>query len=131
MAEAKEASTLTDAVQAAPIERLGKTAGKDRRGDLPEFKGGRLVSDATKHNLLYFQSFSMHGLYEEMDQWQRATNRRLLSTSIERDGETYCCIALTNPSEVVITSADGERLADVNLVDGLQPALRVFVQGSE
>jgi hypothetical protein len=29
------------------------------------------------------------------------------------DGGMFCCIALTNPTEVVITSADGQRHADV------------------
>lgn len=45
------------------------------------------MSDGNKHNLLYFES---------------------ASTSIQRDGENYCCVALTNPTEVVITSADGK-----------------------
>ena len=65
------------------------------------------MSDTDKHNLLYFESSSMRGLYDCMEGWQRTNNRRLLSTSIQRDGESYCCIALTNPTEVVITSADG------------------------
>lgn len=71
------------------------------------------MSDTDKHNLLYFESSSMRGLYDCMEGWQRTNNRRLLSTSIQRDGESYCCIALTNPTEVVITSADGRVHAEV------------------
>ncbi|WP_246003048.1 hypothetical protein [Nocardia tenerifensis] len=67
-----------------------------------------------KHNLLYFEDPSMRGLYERMEQWQQSANRRLLSISIQKDGENYCCIALTNPSEVVITSADGHNHANVS-----------------
>jgi hypothetical protein len=69
------------------------------------------MSDSNKHNLLYFQSRSMRGLFDEMEEWQQVNKRRLLSTSIERDGDTYCCIALTNPSEVVITDVDGHQLS--------------------
>jgi len=49
----------------------------------------------------------MRGLYDCMDEWQQANNRRLHSVSIQQDQGQYCCIALTNPTEVVITSADG------------------------
>ena len=77
-------------------------------------EGVRLMSDANKHNLLYFESSSMRGLYGSMDKWQQANNRRLLSISIQKDGESYCCIALTNPTEVVITSLDGKRKVTVD-----------------
>lgn len=36
-------------------------------------------------------------LVGNLQTWQRANNRRLLSTSIEKDGHAYCCIALANP----------------------------------
>ena len=65
------------------------------------------MPDMNKQNLLFFESSSMRGLYECMDKWQRDNNRRLLSTSIQQDKGTYCCIALTNPTAVVITSEDG------------------------
>jgi hypothetical protein len=48
-----------------------------------------------------------------MEGWQHVNSKRLLSISIERDGDNYCCIALTNPSEVVITSRDGINHATV------------------
>jgi hypothetical protein len=71
------------------------------------------VSDINKRNLVYFENPSMRGLYSCMDEWQQANNRRLLSISIQRDEDKYCCIALTNPTEVVITSADGRNYAPV------------------
>ena len=61
----------------------------------------------------------MRGLYACMDEWQQANNRRLLSISIERDEDRYCCIALTNPTEVVITSLDGNHHARVGSNGGL------------
>jgi hypothetical protein len=48
-----------------------------------------------------------------MEEWQHSNKRRLLSISIEKDEENYCCIALTNPAEVVITSSDGSTHASV------------------
>jgi hypothetical protein len=42
-----------------------------------------------------------------MEDWQKANNKRLLSVSIQQDGGKFCCIALTNPSEVVITDLSG------------------------
>jgi hypothetical protein len=55
----------------------------------------------------------MRGLYASMEEWQQASNLRLLSISIQPEDGRYCCIALTNPTEVVITSPDGRRCADV------------------
>ena len=46
------------------------------------------MSDSNKHNLLYFESSSMRGLYHEMDEWQQSNNKRLLSLSVHKDGET-------------------------------------------
>ena len=71
------------------------------------------MSDMNKRNLVYFEGPSMRGLYDSMEEWQQVNNRRLLSISIQQDGGNYCCIALTNPSEVVITSADGRTHANV------------------
>ena len=76
------------------------------------------MSDMNKRNLVYFESPSMRGLYTCMEEWQQANNRRLLSVSVQQDGGKYCCIALTNPTEVVITSPDGRRHAGV--YDGTQ-----------
>jgi len=71
------------------------------------------MADTNKRNLVYFKNLSMDGLYSDMDEWQQANNRRFLSISIQQDGGNYCCIALTNPTEVVITSSSGSRDADV------------------
>lgn len=71
------------------------------------------MSDVNKRNLVYFEDSSMRGLYDCMEEWQRANDRRLLSISIQQDGGNYCCIALTNPTEVVITSADGKQYANL------------------
>jgi hypothetical protein len=71
------------------------------------------MPDTNKHNLLYFEGPTMRGLYSHMEEWQQTNNRRLLSISVQRDGENYCCIALTNPTEVVITSEDGKNHAEV------------------
>ncbi|MFD4358089.1 hypothetical protein ACFWPX_36495 [Nocardia sp. NPDC058518] len=66
-----------------------------------------------KRNLVYFENPSMRGLYDAMQQWQETNERRLLSVSIQQDGDNFCCIALTNPTEVVITSANGKNHANV------------------
>jgi hypothetical protein len=60
------------------------------------------MADQNKRNLLYFKSSSMRGLYDCMESWQNDNQKRLLSTSIQKDGKFFCCIALSNPSEVII-----------------------------
>ena len=70
--------------------------------------------DNNKVNLLFFESTSMKGLYEAMTQWQVANEKRLLSTNIQKDGGVFCCIALTNPTEVVICEGNGPRQAHLD-----------------
>jgi hypothetical protein len=48
-----------------------------------------------------------------MQAWQLANQKRLLSVSIQEDGGKFCCIALTNPTEVVIADRSGNNYADV------------------
>jgi hypothetical protein len=72
------------------------------------------MPDVNKRNLVYFENPSMRGLYACMDEWQQANNKRLMSISVQQDNSNYCCIALTNPTEVVITSADGYSYAGVD-----------------
>lgn len=72
------------------------------------------MSETNKQNLVYFENTSMRGLYESMREWQESAGKRLLSISIQRDGDNFCAIGLTNPTEVVITSADGHNHASVN-----------------
>lgn len=65
--------------------------------------------DNNARNLLYFENQSMAGLYADMEAWQRDKEKRLLSLSIERDRDKFCCIALSNPTEVIICDAQGAR----------------------
>tara|TARA_B100000427_G_scaffold253592_1_gene217014 strand:+ start:268 stop:537 length:270 start_codon:yes stop_codon:yes gene_type:complete len=65
------------------------------------------MSENNKHNILYFEGQSMKQLHSNMDEWQKDNEKRFLSMSVNKDGDNYCCIALTNPSEVVIVGQDG------------------------
>lgn len=59
-----------------------------------------------KRNLQWFEAGSMRELYDAIDAWQTSSRRRLLSLNIEKHDGGFCCIALTNPTEVIIV--DGE-----------------------
>ena len=72
------------------------------------------MRDENKRNLLYFESASMRELYNCMEKWQREHHKRLLSTNIQKDGDTFCCIALSNPTEVVICDGSGPNQAGVS-----------------
>ncbi len=75
---------------------------------LPQTKKEELdMPTDNKQNLQYFESSSMRGLFQSMDNWQRENHKRLLSVNIQKDAKNFCCIALTNPSEVVLTDTDG------------------------
>jgi len=63
-----------------------------------------------KENLQYFESKSMKGLYQNMKDWQVKNEKRLLSTDIQQDGHLFTCIALTNPTEVVLCAPNGDYL---------------------
>ena len=68
-------------------------------------------SDDNKQNLLYFHGDSMSALYESLNAWQAQNRKRFHSLSIQPDSGGFSCIALTNPTEVVIvarTSEDNE-----------------------
>jgi hypothetical protein len=47
-------------------------------------------------------------LYRELENWQKESGKRFLSVSIEKDGDSFCCIALTNPTEVVIVAKEDD-----------------------
>ena len=70
--------------------------------------------DPNKNNLVYFESASMKELFQEMERWQHSNQKRLLSTQIQKDHGKFCCIALTNPTEVVICCGDGRQQAYVS-----------------
>lgn len=55
-----------------------------------------------KRNLHYFEASSMRDLHAALDAWQVENKQRLLSLNVERDGDAFCCLALTNPTEVII-----------------------------
>ena len=63
-----------------------------------------------KENLQYFEAISMKGLFNNMKDWQVKNEKRLLSTDIQQDGDMFTCIALTNPTEVVLCTSDGDPL---------------------
>ena len=71
------------------------------------------MKDNNKRNLLYFKANTMDKLHSEMDIWQKDNEKRFLSMSVEKDGDNFCCIALTNPSEVIIVSGKGSKQAKV------------------
>ena len=70
------------------------------------------MKDNNKRNILYFESNSMKDLHDNMNEWQVENKKRFLSLSINEDQGKYCCIALTNPTEVVIVDG-GKRTARV------------------
>lgn len=71
------------------------------------------MSEQNKHNLQYFEDPTMRGLYDCLEDWQHTNQKRLLSVSVQQDGGKFCCIALTNPTEVVITDLHGRIAATV------------------
>ena len=58
--------------------------------------------DDNKRNLCYFEAATMADLFTAMDAWQVENRKRLLSMSVQPDAGRFCCIALTNPTEVHI-----------------------------
>ena len=66
-----------------------------------------------KRNLQYFEASSMRELFDAMQVWQAENKQRFLSLSVEREENTVCCIALTNPSEVIIV--DGSEMEGVEV----------------
>ena len=72
------------------------------------------MSDSNKENIQYFEAPSMRGLYEVMDSWQKSFKKRFLSVNVQKDGNSFCAIALMNPTEVVITSRNGSNHAKVD-----------------
>ena len=76
------------------------------------------MADNNKHNILYFEGQSMKDLHNNMDEWQKDNEKRFLSMSVNKDGDNYCCIALTNPSEVVIVNRTSFSNNDAKVIDG-------------
>ena len=72
-----------------------------------------------KENLQYFEATSMKGLFNNMKDWQVKNEKRLLSTNIQQEGGMFTCIALTNPSEVVLCDQYGDYIETEDYIDGL------------
>jgi hypothetical protein len=76
------------------------------------------MSENNKRNLRYFEAQSMRDLYEGMESWQIEHQKRLLSVNIQREEHGFSCIALTNPSEVIIVDGSAHGGAAVRAVGG-------------
>lgn len=61
-------------------------------------------------NIQFLQDESMQGIYIKL----KELCRQVHSINIQRDGGMFCCIALTGPREVTITSFYGKNHAYVN-----------------
>ena len=73
-------------------------------------------TDDNKRNILYFHADSMSALHENLLEWQTQNRKRFLSLSVQPDKGGFGCIALTNPSEVVIV-AQGHTQGDDNYTE--------------
>ena len=65
------------------------------------------MSDDNKRNLLFFEATTMRELFADMDEWQATNRKRLQSVSVQPDGDSFACIALSNPTEVIIVDGHG------------------------
>ena len=65
------------------------------------------MSDNNNHNVLYFKGNTMDELHNSMDEWQKENEKRFLSMTVQKDRGSFCCITLTNPSEVYIVDGSG------------------------
>lgn len=77
-----------------------------------------------KINSLYFEAPTMRALFDKIQAWQVANRKRLLNVQVQKEGDVLCAIALTNPTEVIITSGGGMGAGYCNVSNG---ALRVEV----
>ncbi len=62
-----------------------------------------------KRNIHFFQNPTMAGLYSDMDQWQETHRKRFAPIDVQKDADQFCCIALTNPTEVIIHARESPR----------------------
>ena len=66
------------------------------------------MSEDNKRNLLFFEAPTMRELFADMDEWQATNRKRLQSVSVQPDGNGFACIALSNPTEVIIVNGYGK-----------------------
>ena len=64
------------------------------------------MDDNNKNNLHFFAANSMLELHRQLTKWQAENQKRFLSLEIQQDEGQFCCLALTNPSEVVLMTRD-------------------------
>jgi len=64
-----------------------------------------------KRNLFYKEAKTMQKLYKKIQKWQNKHKKRLLSIVINKDNNKYCCIGLSNPTEVTIVDSFGRYCA--------------------
>ncbi len=74
--------------------------------------------DENKRNLQYFEAESMAGLFDALRAWQHENEKRFLSLNVQNDHGKFCCIALTNPSEVVLMDKDMHYIASRHTTGG-------------
>ena len=60
------------------------------------------MDDNNKNNLHFFAADSMRDMHRQLTKWQAENQKRFLSLEIQHDEGQFCCLALTNPTEVVI-----------------------------
>jgi len=72
------------------------------------------MEDQNKNNLLFFEADSMKNLFDCLTKWQKENKKRLLSINVQQENNTFCCIALTNPTEVIICNGNGTDQARVS-----------------
>jgi len=60
------------------------------------------MDDNNKNNLHFFAADSMRDMHRQLTKWQAENQKRFLSLEIQQDEGQFCCLALTNPTEVVI-----------------------------
>jgi hypothetical protein len=66
-----------------------------------------------KKNIYFFEAENTFQLFEKLKMWQDENEKRFLSVNVVKEGEKICCIALTNPTEVVITNEYGSETVNV------------------
>ncbi len=77
------------------------------------------MTENNKRNILFFEASSMKALHSNMDDWQKDHKKRFLSISVNKDGDSFSCIALTNPSEVIIVDGSDAGGAAVHSVQNV------------
>jgi len=58
---------------------------------------------SNKNNIMYFEGSNMGDLFDKLNAWQLTNKKRFLSiTTDKQPNGSIACIALSNPSEVII-----------------------------